>query len=55
MYLKSGLKRGMAFGEIGLIREVTFCWSGLIRGLAFGGSGLYKMETTVICNNGAIK
>ena len=49
MHLKSGLIRGMAFDESGLIREGLLYFamsvhlkSDLTRGMAFGGTGLIR-------------
>ena len=40
-HLKSGLIRGVSFGESGLIRGVAFGGGGLIREVSFGRSGLW--------------
>ena len=47
--LKSGLIRGVALGEEGLlIRGVAFCEEGLVRGLAFGEGGLVRGGWTIV-------
>ena len=47
--LKSGLIRGVALGEEGLlIRCVAFCEEGLVRGLAFGEGGLVRGGWTIV-------
>jgi hypothetical protein len=50
---ESGMKRGVTFGENGLKRGVTFGENGLIRGITFGENGLIRgMTFTLITEEG---